>query len=125
MSRYLISVGLAIIAIVVLLIALVQSHRHVRSVRRELHRAKEQIEQSQTAASDLEKDAAKLKTELDAANSKTEQLQNELDTDQSQLKEQQGHERDLTEQLKSVSADRDAAKSKLDGEPNSTRSHAE
>jgi chromosome segregation ATPase len=104
---------------------------------------------------------AKLKTELDAANSKTAQLQDELDRDQSQLKEQQGHEQeltgdlekarkeageqlaadreasqrqlqsltddttkklsesekqvsDLTEQLKSVSADRDAAKSKLD-----------
>jgi uncharacterized protein YoxC len=48
MSRPLVVAGLAILAlgIVVLLVALVQDQRHVRSIQKELHRANEQIVQS-------------------------------------------------------------------------------
>jgi septal ring factor EnvC (AmiA/AmiB activator) len=106
MSRFpFIAAGLAIIAvgIVVLLIATVQSKRHLRSVQRELDRANEQIEQSKAATADLEKSVIKLKTELDAvnkarmqlqghldeANSDNDQLRKELDAAQSQAKENQ------------------------------------
>jgi hypothetical protein len=56
MSRPLVAAGIAILAlgIVVLLVALVQGQRHVRSIQKELHRANEQIVQSKTAIADLE-----------------------------------------------------------------------
>ena len=58
-----IAAGLTIIAVgvVVLLVAVVQDQRHLRSVQRELDQAKEQVIRSQATADDLEKSAAKLK----------------------------------------------------------------
>jgi len=77
----LIAAGLALIAvaIVVLLVAAVQSQRHLRSAQRELDRANEQIERSKGATADLEKSVGKLKTELDAVSKARSQLQSHLD----------------------------------------------
>src|ERR1044072_4659585 len=82
MSRFpFIAAGLAIIAVavVVLLVAAIQSQRHLRPTQRELDRANEQIEQSKAATADLEKNVGKLKTELDAVNKAHTQLQDHLD----------------------------------------------
>lgn len=108
MSRPFIVAGLAIIAvgIVVLLIAVVQSQRHLKAVKKELGSTNEQVVK-------LEKVIADLKTELDEANkartqlqgnvseanTKAEQLGKDLTTAQSQLKEKEADEQELTAQL--------------------------
>jgi septal ring factor EnvC (AmiA/AmiB activator) len=82
MSRFpFIAAGLAILAlgVVVLLVAVVQDQRHLRSVQRELDQAKEQVIRSKATADDLEKSAAKLKKELDETNKARTQLQGNLD----------------------------------------------
>ena len=106
MSRFpFIAAGLAIIAvgIVVLLIATVQSKRHLRSVQRELDQAKEQVLQSKATADDLEKSVVKLKKELDETNKARTQLQGNLNEAnftieqlrKKQLKENQTHAQEL------------------------------
>ena len=73
--------ALAIIAliIVLLLVSLVQGHKQLRSVQRELGRTNEQVVQDKAATAELEKSVANLKTELDAADKKRTELQGNLD----------------------------------------------
>ena len=104
MSRFpFIAAGLTLIAVgvIVLVVGVVHSQEHLRSVQRELDRANEQIVQSKRANANLATSAAKLETEvdeankartdiqgkLDEANSTIEQLRKDLATSQSQLKE--------------------------------------
>src|SRR5262249_5636957 len=101
--------GLPIIAVgvVVLLVAVVQDQRHLRSVQRELDQAKEQVIRSKATADDLEKSAPKLKKKLDETNKARTQLQGNLDKANStieqlrkeQLKENQTHAQELMTEL--------------------------
>ena len=65
--------------IVVLVIALLQGQRHLRSTQSELGRTNEQVVQAGAASAELEKTMATLKTELDEAGKKRIQLQGNLD----------------------------------------------
>ena len=65
--------------IVVLVIALLQGQRHLRSMQSELGRTNEQVVQARAASAELEKTMATLKTELDEAGKKLIQLQGNLD----------------------------------------------
>ena len=80
LRRPVIATALAIIAliIVLLLVSLVQEHKHLRSVQEELGRTNQQVVK-------LEKVIGSLKADLDAA--------------QSQLKEKEAHEQELTTEL--------------------------
>src|SRR6185295_1909794 len=107
--------ALAIVAliIVLLLVSLVQGHKQLRSVQKELGRTNEQVVQHKAATAELEKSVANLKTELDAAdkkrtelqgnldeaNSDNEVLRNELGAAQSQLKEKEAQAQELTTEL--------------------------
>jgi septal ring factor EnvC (AmiA/AmiB activator) len=103
MSRFPFIAGLTIIAVgVVVLVAVVQDQRHLRSVQRELDQAKEQVIRSKATADDLEKSAAKLKRELDETNKARTQLQGNLDEARlrkEQLKENQTHAQELMTEL--------------------------
>jgi uncharacterized membrane-anchored protein YhcB (DUF1043 family) len=59
--------ALAIVAliIVLLLVSLVQGHKQLRTVQKELGRTNEQVVQDKAATAELEKSVANLKTELD------------------------------------------------------------
>jgi len=107
--------ALAIVAliIVLLLVSLVQGHKQLRSVQKELGRTTEQVVQHKAATAELENSVANLKTELDAAdkkrtelqgnldeaNSDNEVLRNELGAAQSQLKEKEAQAQELTTEL--------------------------
>jgi septal ring factor EnvC (AmiA/AmiB activator) len=69
--------ALAIVAfiIVILLVSLVQGHKQLRSVQKQLDQANEQIVQARAATVELEKSIANLKTKLDAADKKLTELQ--------------------------------------------------
>ena len=141
LRRPFIATALAIIAliIVLLLVSLVQEHKHLRSVQEELGSKNEQV-------ATLKKVIANLRTELDTTQSQLKENQThgqELTTELEKTKKEtysqlaaakEAHQRqfeditneatkklsesekrvaDLTEQLKSVSAERDATQSKL------------
>src|SRR6188472_1538254 len=113
--------ALAIIAliIVLLLVSLVEGHKQLRSVQKELGRTNEQVVQHKAATADLEKSVANLKTELDAADKKRTELQGnldeansdndvlrrELDAAQSQLKEKEANAQELTNELEKTKKD--------------------
>jgi septal ring factor EnvC (AmiA/AmiB activator) len=73
--------GIAIVSliIVLLLVSLVQGHKQLRTVQKELGRANEQVVQDKAATAELEKSVANLKTELEAADKKRTELQGNLD----------------------------------------------
>ena len=98
LRRPVIATALAIIAliIVLLLVSLAQEHKHLRSVQEELGRTNQQVVK-------LEKVIGSLKADLDAARNEATK----------KLSESEKRVADLTEQLKSVSAERDATQSKL------------
>jgi septal ring factor EnvC (AmiA/AmiB activator) len=64
--------ALAIVAliIVLLLVSLVQGHKQLRTVQKELGSTNEQVVQDKAATAELKKSVANLKTELDAADKK-------------------------------------------------------
>ena len=99
----LIAIAIGIVALIALVFPLVQTQRHLREVRTELGRTKEQLVQDRAASAQLEQTVSNLKTDLDAANkartelkenlddasSDVEQLRNDLDAAQSQLKDRE------------------------------------
>jgi len=87
-----IAIGLAIVALAVLLFPLVEMQKELRLVRIELGRAKEQV-------AELERVAANLKTELDAANQARIQLQRGLDEANSEIKKSQSEVERLSAEL--------------------------
>jgi septal ring factor EnvC (AmiA/AmiB activator) len=118
--------ALAVIAliIVVLIVSLLQGHKHLRSVQTELGRTNQQVVRASAATAELEKTAANLKTELDEAgkkrtelqgnldeaNSHNEQLRKELDAAQSQLQEKEVQEEGLTAEFEKATQTADEAR---------------
>jgi septal ring factor EnvC (AmiA/AmiB activator) len=87
-----IAIGLAVVALAVLFVPLVQMQKELRLVRIELGRAKEQV-------AELERVVANLKTELDAANRARIQLQRGLDEANSEIKKRQSEVERLSAEL--------------------------
>ena len=87
-----IAIGLAVVGLAVLLFPLVEMQKELRLVRIELGRAKEQV-------AELERVAANLKTELDAANQARIQLQRGLDEANSEIKKSQSEVERLSAEL--------------------------
>jgi chromosome segregation ATPase len=116
MSRPFIVTGLAIIAvgIVVLLVAVVQSQRHLKAVKKELASTNEQVVKLEKVIGDLKMEvdeATKIRTQsqdnLNEANSTIEQLRKDIDAAQSQAKENQTHAEELTTELEKARKEAD------------------
>ena len=129
MSRFpFIAAGLTLIAVgvIVLVVGVVHSQEHLRSVQRELDRANEQIVQSKRANADLATSVAKLETEVDEANKARTEIQGHLNDANStieqlrkkQLKENQTHAQELMSELEK---DRKQADDQLTAEKEANR----
>jgi septal ring factor EnvC (AmiA/AmiB activator) len=87
-----IAIGLAVVALVVLFFPLVQ-------IQRDLRLANEQVVQARARMAELERVAANLKTELDAANRARTQLQGGLDEANSEIEKRQSEVERLSAEL--------------------------
>jgi septal ring factor EnvC (AmiA/AmiB activator) len=63
-----IALGLAVLALIALVIPLLSSQRQLREVQRELAKTNEQVVQDRNASDQLEQTISNLKAELDTAN---------------------------------------------------------
>ena len=90
-----IALGLAVLALVALVIPLVLTQKHLTEAQTELARTNEQLVQNRNASDQLEQTISNLKTELDAGNDLKEQLATASD------------------QLRQSKSDGDSAQSKL------------
>lgn len=87
-----IAIGLAVVALAVLVVPLVQ-------IQRDLRLANEQVVQARARMAELESVVANLKTELDAANRARAQLQGGLDEANSEIEKRQSEVERLSAEL--------------------------
>jgi septal ring factor EnvC (AmiA/AmiB activator) len=104
-----VALAVAVVVVAALVYPLVETRRQLKAVGSELVRAEEQVVRARAGTAKLENVVASLKTELDAANKKrtelqenldesnsdNEQLRKELDSAQAQLIEKQAYGKEL------------------------------
>ena len=119
-----IALGLAVLALVALVIPLVLTQKHLTEAQTELARTNEQLVQNRNASDQLEQTISNLKTELDAGNkartelkenldkatSDAEQLRKDVETAQLQVKDGEGRVQQLTAELDEANGERDKTK---------------
>jgi septal ring factor EnvC (AmiA/AmiB activator) len=74
-----IALGLAVLALIALVIPLVSTQRHLREVQRDLAKTNEQVVQDRAESHQLERTISNLKTELDTANKARTELKGNLE----------------------------------------------
>ena len=74
-----ITLGLAVLALIALVIPLVSTQRHLREVQREFAKTNEQVVQDRAESHQFERTISNLKTELDTANKARTELKGNLE----------------------------------------------
>jgi chromosome segregation ATPase len=107
MSRPLVVSALVIIAaiFVVLLASAIQSHQHVRLLKRELDQGKQQLAQSKQALDTATKSRTEMEGNLKVANSTIDQLHKDVDAAQGQLKEKEAQAQEIAAELEKTKKD--------------------
>ena len=127
--RYTLSIalGLAVLALIALIITVAVNRQHLREARTELAKANEQLVQNRDAADQLEQTIANLKAELvagnkarielkenfDKATSDADQLRKDVETSQLQAKDRAGQVQELTAALDEAKGERDKTKDQM------------